>query len=123
MACSALLLFHGTPSWSRNVKSFSRLFWNLRLIALGDLGCVASLGQSAEEAIDRALVPAEVLAAEPVLVHRPYDRPEKFAEPGGHGLQLLVVGRLEEVVVQVSDQVDEALLLRARQGVVGGEKV
>src|SRR5262249_50920019 len=94
-----------------------------RLITLGDLGCVARLRQSAEEAVYLLLVRVQVLAAEPVLIYRPDDRPEKFTESGRHRLQLVVVRRPEEVVVQVADQVNEALLLRARQRVVGGEEV
>ena len=30
-ACSALLLFHGTPSKRKNVNNFSRFFWNRSL--------------------------------------------------------------------------------------------
>ena len=47
----------------------------------------------------------------------------RAAEGGGEGLEFLVPGVAQDVLVKVPDQVNEAFLLRAIQRVVGGVEV
>jgi hypothetical protein len=77
-AFSALLVFHGTPSWSRNVKSFGRH----RVSRLRNW--------------DR-------------LDHRLHERRER----GGQPLQVVVERVLDQLVVKIPGEMNQALLLRA----------
>ena len=65
----------------------------------------------------------QVVLLQPESVDRRDHRLDDGGEPGGRLLQVLVERVFQQVVVQVSDQVDEALLLRALDRVVGRVEV
>ena len=87
------------------MKQLLSILQKPRLVALGDLQGVAGGGEVAEKAIYEAIVPAEVLAAEAVLIDRPDDPSQKLTKAGGQRLQFFVVGRLKQIVVEVAHQV------------------
>jgi hypothetical protein len=68
-------------------------------------------------------VPAEVPPPQAVEVHGGDHRPQQAAEAARHQLQLVVPGVGQDVLVEVTQQVDQAFLLRARHRVVGGVEV
>ena len=66
---------------------------------------------------------AEVLLPQAVLIDGGHDRPQMTAKSGGKGLEVLIPRMAHNILVEVSEQVDEALLLRARQRVLGRVEV
>ena len=60
---------------------------------------------------------------QPVAINRLQDRHEQSLDLHGERLQFLVERSLPEVVVDVADEVDEALLLPARHRVVAGVEI
>src|SRR5262249_11446409 len=93
------------------------------LIPLRQLGAVNTSGQVSEEANDLCLVLVQVPFLQPVLVDGADDGPEQLAEPRSQGLELLVVGVALQVVVDVPDEMDQALLLLAGQRVIAAIEV
>ena len=51
------------------------------------------------------------------------ERNQQITDSRDKPLQLIVEWTLPKIVVQVSDQMDEALLLRAREGIVASIKI
>jgi hypothetical protein len=75
------------------------------------------------ESLDFKTVPSEEVTLETSPVNRRHDASENFAELRRNSSDLLVERMVEYCVVEVAHQVNEALLLRARHGVVYGIKV
>src|SRR5262249_40753015 len=84
-------------------------------IALGRLRPIGRLRDALEEAVDVSLVLTEVPLPQAVEVHGGNDRPQQPAKAASYGLQFLVPGVGQDVLVEVTQQVDQAFLLRALQ--------
>jgi len=63
------------------------------------------------------------MTLEAVTIHGSYHRSDQLSERLGEPLQLLVVGTLQDVIIEVSNEMDQALLLGAGNSVVGGVEV
>src|SRR4051794_31816811 len=71
------------------------------LVCLGNLGVKVPPGHRLEESFHFASVLAEMPAAEPVPVDRVDHQLEQAAEVGGEGLEFLVKGVGQDIVVEV----------------------
>src|SRR5262249_59163197 len=89
-------------------------------IPLGYLRAGGTPCDGVEETIDRSPVLAQVSPPQPVPVDGLDDPPEQTPELARERLQLLVPRVAPDVLVEVPDQMHEALLLRAAQRIVSG---
>src|SRR5262249_24930651 len=75
-ACSALLLFHGTLSWSRKVKSLPSFFNKLNSRVIGK----CRLSQFVKKCAHIAFVLAQIAFLQAALIYGLNNGPEQFGE-------------------------------------------
>src|SRR5262249_15764721 len=92
-------------------------------IPLCDLGPSLVRAYLVEERLARPSVFVQGSLPQAVPVYGFDDLPEQGREAVRQCPELLVEGVPEHIVVEVPQQVDQALLLRAIEGVVGGKKI
>ena len=78
-ACSALLLFHGTPSWPRKVNSLSRYFWKRAPLVPGRSG--TPFGR-VEEPFEANVMLAEMVRLQAKAIDR-VDHRLEYGREGG----------------------------------------
>jgi len=60
----------------------------------------------------------QVSLSQAILIDRAHNRPQQLTKGGGEGFEVLVPRIGLDIVVEIPDEVDQALLLRTRQRVV-----
>ncbi len=103
-------------------KSMAVLFQAL-LALHGSFSLIVLLGQTPEKAICTHLVFSEEPGFQAKTIHGFNHRLKQPSELGHDSFHLLVEGFLKQVIVEVSNQVDEAPLLWAIQGVICGVEI
>ena len=63
------------------------------------------------------------MALEAMTIHGSHHRSDQPSERLGEPFQLLIVGMLQDIVIEVSNEMDQALLLGAANSVVGRVEV
>jgi hypothetical protein len=81
------------------------------------------LGQLTVKAINVAAMLPEIMATQSSTINCLHNWLQQTRKVSHNEFQLLIVRMLENIIVQVSHQVDEALLLVAVEGIVGSEKI
>src|SRR5437660_1202534 len=95
---------------------------SLFLEAIPVLGChialVGLIRQLSVKTSNEDLVPFQEPSLESKPINRLHHRFEESSELECERLKLLIKGRLQQIVVQVSHKVDQALLLKARNRII-----